>query len=165
MVNQLRGITSPDLTRVIRAALQGGWEWVGHTGTTHAQIQWPPTGEKITFGLTPSVGSWKTTATEIKRISGVEVWAKGNRRRSRKATRPSGFNLYSNSHSQDQWRDRLEELHGDLHRYIVEFEDIVEGRTSRSDVGRAKWLLREIRRIEDELEVHHQPVKRFQPVA
>lgn len=80
------------MRRVIRAAIHGGWIWLGMSGTTHARIQWTD-GTIKSFGTTPSVASWKTVATEIQRISGVTVWRKGNKRRSRKAVQTSGFDL------------------------------------------------------------------------
>lgn len=80
------------MRRVIRAALHGGWIWIGMTGTTHAKIQWTD-GTTKTFGTTPGVASWKTVATEIQRISGVTVWRKGNKRRSRRADQTTGFDL------------------------------------------------------------------------
>ena len=92
MPDPTRGITCPDMRRVIRAALNEGWIWLGMTGTTHARIQWKD-GTTKSFGTTPGVASWKTVATEIQRISGVTVWRKGNRRRSRKADQTSGFDL------------------------------------------------------------------------
>ncbi len=171
MSDNLRGITSPDLTKVVRAALQHGWKWTGINGTTHAAIVWPATGEKVTFGTTPGVASWKTTATEIERISGVKVWHKGNRKRSRKAVRPSGFNMYASSQANSRWSDRwgdvVDELEGELHMHITEFNRIREksGQT-RADINRAAELIRKIRHIESRLEDDfHQPVDRFEPVA
>lgn len=93
MHDPARGITCPDARRVVREALANGWEWGGYTGSTHAFIVWPATGERLTFGATPSVASWKSLATDIKRVSGVEVWRKGNRKRSRKADQLTGFDL------------------------------------------------------------------------
>lgn len=87
-----RGITCPDMRRVIRAALHGGWMWLGMSGTTHARIQWTD-GTVKSFGTTPGVASWKTVATEIQNVSGVTVWRKGNKRRSRRADQTSGFDL------------------------------------------------------------------------
>lgn len=84
MSDPIRGITCPDMRRVVRDAMKSGWEFVGWSGTTHAIIEWPKTGERLTFGSTPGVASWKTLATDIKRTSGVEVWRKGNRKKSRK---------------------------------------------------------------------------------
>lgn len=81
---QLRGITCPDMTKIIRAALEQGWEWHGFTGGTHAQIRWPKSGAIVRFGTTPSVASWKSVSTEIERLSGVTTWRRGNRKRSRK---------------------------------------------------------------------------------
>jgi len=78
------GITCPDMRRIVREAIKGGWVFVRWTGTNHAEIQWPPTGQVLRFGATPSVASWKSLATEITKVSGVEVWRKGNRKRSRK---------------------------------------------------------------------------------
>lgn len=170
MADNLRGITSPDLTKIIRAALQQGWEWLGFTGTTHAAIRWPQTGEKVTFGTTPGVASWKTTATEIEKISGVKVWHKGNRKRSRRAMSGSGFDLYSvrreNHRWNSQWGDRVDQLQRDREDYIAEFHQIVTQRIqTRTDINRAAELLRRIAGVEADLESFHQPVDRFDPVA
>ncbi len=171
MPDQLRGITSPDLTKVVRTALQSGWEWIGFTGTTHASIAWPKTGEKVTFGTTPGVASWKTTATEIEKISGVKVWHKGNKKRSRKAFRPSGYNMYAahqeNSSWNSRWGDKVDELHGELHMHITEFSRIAHQRSqSRTDINRAAWLLRQIRTLETKLgEDFHQQVEPFDPIG
>lgn len=170
MSDNLRGITSPDLTKVVRAALQQGWEWLGFTGTTHAAIQWPQTGQKVTFGTTPSVASWKTTATEIERISGVKVWHKGNKKRSRRAIKGSGFDLYTarrdNSRWDDRWGTRVEELHAEREDSIDEFNAIVKQRIqTRGDINRAADLLRKIADLENELSDFHQSVDRFNPVA
>ncbi len=169
MSDNLRGITSPDLTKIVRAALQQGWKWLGFTGSTHAAIQWPATGEKVTFGTTPSVASWKTTATEIERISGVKVWHKGNRKRSRKAVRPSGYNMYAahrdNDRRNDRRGDQVDELHGELHAYTTEFSRIAsQPNQTRTEINRAAELLKLIRSLEDRLtDDFHQPVDRFNP--
>lgn len=92
MGDPTRGITCPDMRRVVREAIAGGWEWAGMTGTTHARLRWTD-GSTVSFGLTPSVASWKSLATDIKKISGVECWRKGNRKRSRKADQTSGFSM------------------------------------------------------------------------
>lgn len=93
MTDPTRGITCPDARRVVREALRNGWEFGGFTGSTHAYIVWPATGERLGFGTTPSVASWKTLATEIRKVSGLEVWRKGNRKRSRKPPQFTGFSM------------------------------------------------------------------------
>lgn len=93
MSDPTRGITCPDMRRVVREALHNGWTWDGFSGTTHARIVWPKTGDRLTFGLTPSVASWKSLATDIRRVSGVQVWRKGNHKRSRKKVTTSGFSI------------------------------------------------------------------------
>ena len=165
MSTNLRGITSPDLTKIVRSALHGGWQWVGYTGTTHAVIQWPETGEKVTFGTTPGVASWKTTATEIEKISGLKVWHKGNKKKSRRAFKPSGFDLYAKTAS--SWSsDLVDELYGQLHAYTKEFVAIADqDHQSRADVSRAAWLLRRIKEIETQLVRYHQPIDPFDPVS
>lgn len=158
MNDPTRGITCPDMRRVVREALKGGWRFAGWTGTTHALIEWPPTGERLTFGSTPGVASWKTLATDIARVSGVEVWRKGNRRRSRKAFRPSGFSVsatYSNPTQRtvdrlvDEWR-RLDDV-------IATFEAIGDAAT-RSMVDQVRSAVYRRAEIETELTALHQPI-------
>lgn len=110
----LRGITCPDMTRVVREALSSGWEWVGFTGTTHAQIVWPDTGKVLRFGTTPGVASWKSLARDIERESGVTVWRKGNRKRSRKnfAAPDQQVEAARRRHAQ-QHQERLEREHAE----------------------------------------------------
>jgi hypothetical protein len=75
--------------KVMRAALDAGFEWVGYTKGGHIEIRWPSTGQLLHCATTPSdPNSWKAFAREVHSVSGVEVWRKGNRRRSRKSTRP-----------------------------------------------------------------------------
>lgn len=71
---------------VLRAALDAGWEWVGLTKSGHVEIRWPETDARLHCGTTPSGNSWKAFARDVERVSGVVVWRKGNRRRSRKST-------------------------------------------------------------------------------
>lgn len=72
---------------VMREALNAGWEWIGYTKGGHVEIRWPENGALIHCATTPSdPNSWKAFAKEIERVSGVEVWRKGNRRRSRRRT-------------------------------------------------------------------------------
>lgn len=72
---------------VMREALGAGWEWIGYTKGGHVEIRWPETGALLHCATTPSdPNSWKAFAKEVERVSGVEVWRKGNRRRSRRRT-------------------------------------------------------------------------------
>jgi hypothetical protein len=154
--NRLRGITCPDMTRVVREALANGWEWVGVSGTTHAQIRWPASGDILRFGTTPSVASWKSLAADIKRVSGVEVWRKGNRKRSRKAFRPSGFTLTAPRESAAAGEiDRLIALH---EAQRDEWERLVTA-PSRNAAMRARELMTEIDATEGRLRRLHQPIE------
>jgi hypothetical protein len=83
--NLLNVVKSPDMRRVVKAALDGGWEYVGITKTGHLEIRWPETGQSLFTGTTPGdTNAWKHFATDIKKVSGVVCWQKGNRKRSRK---------------------------------------------------------------------------------
>lgn len=114
MGDPARGITDENMRRVVREAIGAGWEFDGFSGTTHARIRWPGTGETLAFGTTPSVASWKSLATDIKRVSGVEVWRKGNRKRSRKACRPSGFDPGKAARDLAAWHRDHEDLTTEL---------------------------------------------------
>lgn len=82
---KIPGITCSDTRRVVQAALDADcWEWGGLNGGGHGRLVHIPTGTVLTFGLTPRVASWKSLATDIKRVSGVEVWRKGSRKPGRR---------------------------------------------------------------------------------
>lgn len=92
MSNPIRGVQCSDTKRVLQAALDNGWTFAGWSGTTHGAIEWPATGERVTFGTTPSDrNGWKKIASQIHRISGVEVWRRGNKKPSRKAPQLTGY--------------------------------------------------------------------------
>lgn len=155
------------MRRVVREALAGGWRWDGFTGTTHCRITWPKSGESLTFGTTPSVASWKSLATEIKRASGVETWRKGNRKRSRKKVQTSGFSLDAARREQSTWHrqydadlDAMRARHASL---VDEMRaDAASGRRDRICAIAAK--LREVQGIEARIaDEFHQPVERFDP--
>lgn len=81
----LNVVQCPDTRRVLRAALDAGWRWVGYTKSGHVEIEWPPTGELLHCATTPSDrNAWKQFARSVQKASGVELLAKVNRRRSRK---------------------------------------------------------------------------------
>lgn len=161
-----RGITCPDMRRVVREALAHGWKWDGWTGTTHARITWPPTGEHLQFGSTPSVASWKSLASDIHRISGVVVWRKGNHKRSRKAVKPSGFSIEAAHRDQQQWHG----VHGaDVEALVTERADLVERcrelAQRRHNLRAIPPLLDRIAAIETRLLDLHQPVQPFDPYS
>lgn len=84
----LNVIQCPDTRRVMREALDKGWEWVGYTKSGHVEIRWPATGALLHCATTPSDrNSWKQFARNIEQVSGLLVVRKGNRRRSKKSTR------------------------------------------------------------------------------
>jgi hypothetical protein len=160
-----RGITSSDLRRVVREALRQGWRWGGFTGTTHARIVWK-TGELVTFGTTPSVASWKTTASEIERISGVVVWRKGNHKRSHKSIKPSGFSLDAAHRECASWHgvhdddiDRLREKRDELIASCQRFA------RSRHTLHGIPKLLDRIDAIERRLRSLGQDVDSFDPFS
>lgn len=164
MGDPTNGITCPDMRRVVREALSKGWEWGGFTGTTHARIVWPPTGEHKAFGLTPSVASWKTLATDVQRISGVEVWRKGNRKRSRKADQLSGFSLdharRENGSWGGSWDERVDQLKARREGAVRELQRLVRA-GDRTSALKAREVLEVVRTVEAELEAFHQPVTPF----
>lgn len=146
------------MRRVVREALRGGWEFAGWTGATHAKITWPATGQVLTFGATPSLASWKTLATDVKKASGVEVWRKGNRKRSRKAAQVSGFNP-SASYSNPTQRtvDDLNAEHRRLSTELAALEALGSSAT-RAQVNEALVILRRRARVEQSLTDLHQPI-------
>lgn len=151
----LRGITCPDMTRVVREALAGGWEWAGFSGTTHAQIRWPATGDVLRFGTTPSVASWKSMATDVERVSGLVVWRRGNHKRSRKAIRPSGFVLTRAPETPAS--GEIDALNAKHDQQRAEWAELVANPT-RESASRARALLPEIDATEQRLRALHQPV-------
>lgn len=161
------GITSPDTRRVVREALRNGWQWGGVTGGTHARIVWPATGQALTFGMTPSVASWKTLATDIRKTSGVEVWRKGNRKRSHKAFRPSGFDLSRAKREQDVWAvsdgaRAVQALRDEHEQACAQLDALVES-GKRCDVAAFRELLPKVREIEAALVELYQPVTAYSP--
>lgn len=159
MSDPTRGITCPDMRRVIREALASGWKWDGFTGSTHARIKWPKTGAVCVFGTTPSVASWKSLATDIQKHSGVTVWRKGNRKKSRKKAEVSGYRPGLSEQERLQC-DRNEGLMRRHSRLLGEFDQIrALGRSApREDVDRARMLLIEGLEIEQELTDNYQPL-------
>jgi len=163
-----KGITCPDMRRVIREALHKGWVWDGFSGTTHGRILWPKTGAHLAFGLTPSLASWKTVATDIQKTSGVEVWRKGNRKRSRKPFRPSGYDAAHAARERaawhDTWGDEVDALREAHARLSAELDGLIVSGT-RADVERFRHAYQEIHDVEDRLEQLHQPITHYRPGA
>lgn len=87
-------IHCPDTRRVMKAALEAGWEWVGYTRSGHVEIRWPATGAVEHCSTTPSDrNSWKAFARSLKRASGVDVLPRSGKRRSRKTVQRTDFSL------------------------------------------------------------------------
>ncbi len=148
------------MRRVVRAALSGGWQWDGWSGTTHARITWPATGEVLSFGATPSVASWKTLATEIRRVSGVEVWRKGNRKRSRKAPQVSGFDPSATYRSAAS--SQVADLIASWRRYddALAALEALGALATRDQIAEARRLIEQRAEVEEALHAHHQPTPR-----
>lgn len=152
------------MRRVVREALHAGWEWGGFTGTTHARIVWPATGEHVAFGTTPSVASWKSLATRIEKLSGVVTHRKGNKRRSRKAVKPSGFTLTAANADAVAWHEAHD---GEVHELLDRRERLI-GRCRELARNRARLRdipeqLLTIKHLEDELRRKCIPVTPFDP--
>jgi len=164
MSDPTRGITCSDMRRVVRAALHNGWQWGGFTGTTHAKLIWPKTHELVTFGLTPSVASWKSVATDIKRVSGVEVWHKGNRKRSRKADQLTGFSLDAARRECKSWHGDHDE---DVDALRAQHDELIERcrelAARRHQLREIPPLLKRIACIEKRLRALSQPIDEFDP--
>ena len=150
-----RGITCPDMRRTVREALAGGWRWDGFSGTTHARIVWPKTGDRLSFGTTPSVASWKSLASDIKKVSGVETWRKGNRKRSRKAIQIAGFNKTYRPDSADAIAAEVESLRSEW-REIEDYLIAAVSTGRRPDDALEKALRRQ--EIADRLRDLYQPI-------
>lgn len=159
-----RGISCPDTRRVVREALRQGWEWAGWTGTTHIKIVWPKTGAHLSFGSTPSVGSWKATARDIERASGIVVWRRGNRKRSHKAFKPSGFSVELACKERTSWHvsndDTIEELTSQRDELIELCRSHAQRRGTLREIPP---LLGRINAIELRLRAMGQPVETFDP--
>jgi hypothetical protein len=155
-----RGITNPDLRRVVREALRQGWEFVGMTGTTHLRIRWPKTGDVVVVGMTVHNGAWKNTATELERISGCELWRRGNRKRSRKAVRPSGFDIDQARRESGRFSAGTELLHEQHDAAIARFRELVaEG--DREAYSQALKVHARIAYLEQQLRELCQPFEPF----
>ena len=154
MSDPTSGITCPDMRRVVREALRNGWVWDGWTGTTHARIRWPETGDRLVFGSTPGLASWKSLATDIRKTSGVEVWRKGNRKRSRKADQTTGFDVGRAARETaawgDQWGEHLEQTR-QRHADAVAELDRLRDNPTRADLEKARELVRVITVTEERL--------------
>jgi hypothetical protein len=143
------------MRRTVREALAAGWRWDGFSGTTHARIVWPETGDRLSFGTTPSVASWKSLANDIKKVSGVETWRKGNRKRSRKAIEVAGYNKTYRSASAEAVSTEVEALRNEwreIEGYLI--AAVSTGR--RPDDGLEKAIRRQ--EIADRLRDLYQPV-------
>lgn len=167
MSDPTRGITCPDMRRIVREAMAAGWEWAGWSGTTHAAIRWPTTGTVLSFGATPSVASWKSLATDIQKASGCEVWRKGNRKRSRKAEDHTDFSIDTAMRELAAWhlahdpgyaalRDERELLIDECFALVAE--------DTRDSLAQLPSLWHRIGVLEDKLIEHYrQPIERFDP--
>lgn len=158
------GITCPDTRRIVRAAIEGGWVWEGWTASTHGRLRWPATGDRITVACTPGSASWKSLATDVQRISGVQVWRKGNRKRSRKAPQLSGFSLDSARREvsvwDGAWGGHVEELRAQREAGVNELRALL-ARGDRGAALQARKVLDNVRHAEDELTKLHHPVAPF----
>lgn len=125
--------------KIMRTALDKGWEWVGYTKSGHIEIRWPATGALIHCATTPSdPNSWKAFAREVTKVSGVEVWRKGNKRRSRKpANRPDLQVEASRRRHAEQGRaavEREREQHLAARRRQAAIEAAAESERRRRDI-------------------------------
>ena len=79
---KVRGITCGNTRRTVEGALNDPrWVYDGVAGKGHGRLRWMPTNEVVVFSLTPSDrNSWRNTARDIERISGVRPVPKGNRK-------------------------------------------------------------------------------------
>lgn len=164
----LKAISDSDQREIVKRALDGGWVFSGFTGKNYAKITWPATGQSLTFGCTPSVASWKTLATDIKRVSGIEVWRKGNRKRSHKADQNTDFDLSTVRKEQSNWHqqwgafaERLQKEHEELKNQLLALKE--EG--THKAINEAKLVIRKLAKVEGYLDDLHQPYESFDPTA
>lgn len=67
--------------KVVRNALEAGWEWVRYTKAGHIEIRWPATDARLFTGTTPSDrNAWKAFARQIEKASGIDARVKAGRR-------------------------------------------------------------------------------------
>lgn len=72
------GITCPDMSQLINDAVAAGWvACATKSNHTRGVIEWPDSGERVTYSTTPRGGTWKSRANEIFRISGIDLRRKG----------------------------------------------------------------------------------------
>lgn len=164
MSDPTRGITCPDTRKVVREALRQGWCWEGFTGTTHCVMRWPATGDVVRFGTTPSVASFKSLAKDIERVSGITVYRKGNRKRSRKAPQRSGYNPLAVAQEQAAWHadhdEQVAALVARRDRLIAECQQFARNRARLRDIPAH---LSAIADVEASLRRMAQPVEPFDP--
>lgn len=163
----LRGITQQDMKNVVRKALEGGWELGDMSGTTHASIYWPATGEKVTFGTTTSDKNYyKTMAREIEQISGLSVVPRHSHRRGRKQDKTEKYIDNQRQSEAEQWvSGRLEALLKEHERLVQRFQEIALAghKAPRGEVNEAIRIVRRIGEIEKVFEEFRQPAPQFDP--
>lgn len=155
----LRGITNSDLKNVIRKAFENGWQLGEMSGTTHARIVWPASGEHIAFGTTISDrNAYKTILRRIETIQGFDLFPKHKSRRSKKKFEMSDFHKTFTTESQIFSRTRDEALGKRVTQLLKEHKNLtLEFRilgiepVSNSDINQAMRIVRRIAAIEETL--------------
>lgn len=160
-------IKNERVRKVVSAALDGGWEYVGINGGGHGEIRWPATGVRASFSFTPS--DWRgalNMAQFIKRSSGVECWTHQTRRKSRKKDQHTDFSLEQCQKEQSgpyvsAMRERNERLRREHMEKIEEFRLLRDAGDNRTVISQAREILHRILEIEKGLENLHQPFTPF----
>lgn len=103
-------VTHAETRRIVLAAIERGWVYNGRLGNGHHEIEYPPTGDRLSFSGSPKVASWKSLASDIERISGRgTVWRKAQRKYSKKNTTHTEFSATHTPYKQVVVRDSCDE--------------------------------------------------------
>ena len=157
----LRGITNDDLKRMVRKALDNGWEIKGFTGTTHVQLVWPKTGETVGFGTTISDRNyWKSFARRVESISGITMLDKHKHGKARidKSQHANGYVQTYKPAKQAELAKEVERLEAEWRELVLEFQIIAMAEASRKDIDRCFKIVRRLADLERTFKMLHQPV-------
>lgn len=159
----LRGITNKDVKTVVAKAFDVGWQFHKMTGTTHAQIIWPKTGEVVGFGTTVSDRNyWKSLASQIERICGKTIREKASTGKgSQKNRMENGFSSTKRSPKQDVWDERIAEVREEYLDLALEFRIISMAPSEEkfnTDINRLIKIIRRLAVLEEVLTELHQPI-------
>lgn len=148
-----------DYRKLVQAAVATG-EWVrdGRDGQGHGILRHLPTGQTTTYqthGRASDVNAVRQCAKDIARISGHQLWDRGNRRPSKKVVRGSGYRP-ERSDAECAAGRRVEQLLAEWHALDAQLQD-AEMEGGRRGAHQARKLLPRMQNIERQLAQLRQP--------